>query len=1091
VSFLTGIALRRRPVTILAILLVLVGGVITYRGLQVELFPDIDFPLITIFTLYPSANPEAVVRDVTEPIEEAIQGISGLDEIQSTSSENLSLVLARFKIGTDMAEAERTVASNIARVSLPSGVEDSTIQRVNPEEFPVLQLAVLGERGSSRLQRIVDSRIVPAISAVDGVSEVDVSGAIEEELVVTVDPDKLSRLGISLAQVSNALASNNVSIPAGAIIEGSRTFPIRTVNEYTSMADLRDLVVGFDNNSPRARASGAGPPSAANGPPTSSTGRPVLLSDVAEMRLSPEVATSISRTNGAPSLGLAIKKDPDANTVEVTRNVLEAVALLDDLPPDVQVVTFFNYGPEIQAQIDTLLGEGAWGLVFAVTLVFAFLFTLRPTIARGIQLTLRPTLVVGMAIPLSVLSGVLLMGAFGMSLNMMTLGGLAISVGRVVDDAIVVLENLYRHLQRGGDRVQTALESTREVAPAIITSTLTTIAVFIPLGFIQGLVGEFFLPFALTVSFALLASTLIALTAVPVLGSLLLRRGETVATGSDQAGGIAPDTWMQRAYMPMLLWALRHKAATLLTGFGLTAASLLLLFVIPITLFPSGGVRFLDIQMELPLGTTIERTLVQVQPIEARLERLRRQGVVDIYITTVGVNTNAVGFGGIAGGANLASILVRLAEDAPEDIAETLRSELASRDGRTITVADLNTDGPPESGLEMTISGDNYADISMAAGQIELALSRLDGLLNVKSDVTEARDEFVISVDPREAAELGLSVRDVAMQVNLYLVGREVTTVDGGGATSTVVQRAPEEDIEDIRVVLKALPERVDTLGKVKAITIAGPLGSAPLSDLAVVALAKGPVSISRTDGQRSASITGAITGKDTQEVGRAVQAVVDSLDLPPGVDVGSGGAFQDVAEGFQDIGMAMVIGIVLVYLVMVASLGALRDPFIILTSLPLAIIGALASLAITGRTLGLPAMMGLLLLIGVVVANAIVLIYFVSQLRARGLGVHESLLEAGRVRLRPILMTAFTTGFALLPLAAFVSAEGGIIGAELATVVIGGLITSTFLTLIVVPVVYTIMHESIPGLLRRVAARVVPTAPGIAAAQGPGDGGG
>ena len=1093
-SFLTGLALRRRSVTVLAIILLLAGGVFTYRSLQVELFPDIEFPLVTISTLYPSANPEAVVREVTEPIEDEILSMANLEELQSSSSENFSLVIASFKLGTDMAEAERTITSKVGQLSFPTGVERPLIQRFNPEEFPVLQLAVLGDRDVSRLQRIVDDRILPAINQVDGVSDVNVTGAIEEELLVTVDPDKLARLGISLFQVAGALTNNNASIPAGSITEGTRTFPVRTVNEYNSLEELRNLVVGFDVASPRARASSgslpsAGLPGAFNGLPTSPAGRPVLLSDVADIRLSPQSAYTISRTNLTPSLGIAILKEPEANTVEVTGGVLAALAELEGLPPDVEVVTVSNDGPEIQNQIDTLLREGALGLIFAVTVVFVFLFSFRPTLARGVLMTARPTLVIGITIPLSILSGVLLMGAFGMSLNFMTLGGLAIAVGRVVDDAIVVLENLFRHLQRGGDRVQTAINATREVAPAIITSTLTTIAVFIPLGFIQGLVGEFFLPFALTVSFALVASTIVALTAVPVVGSILLRPQDAVTAGQGGFNTDARDTWMQRAYAPTLLWALRHKLLTLLIGFGLTGASLSLLLVIPITLFPTGGVRYLDIQMELPLGTSIQRTLSEVQPIENTLERHRAQGVVDLYLTTVGINANAVGFGGVAGGSNRASILVRLSRDAPEDTADTLRGELVSTHERTVTVNDLNSGGPPTSGLEMTIKGDNYAVLSEFSTRMVTALGDVDGLINVKSDVSEARDEFVAAVDPREAAELGLTVRDVGSQVNMYLVGQEVTTVDSGGGAATVVQRSPGEDVDDISVVLRARPEAVDTLTEIKAITISGPLGSAPLTDIADLALAKGPVSISRTDGERSVSLTGAITAEDTQAVGVEVQSTVDALGLPPGVEVAVGGIFQDIAEGFQAIGLAMAIGIVLVYLVMVASLGALRDPFVILTSLPLAIIGALASLAITGRPLGLAAMMGLLLLIGVVVANAIVLIYFAAQQRERGLSVHDSLVEAGRVRLRPILMTAFTTGFALLPLAIFVSEAGGIISAELATVVIGGLLTSTFLTLIVVPVVYSIMHESLPAFFRRVGALLGLARPSGAAAS-PADGG-
>ena len=1053
-SFLTALALRRRSVTVLIVVMVLAGGVFTYRSLPVTLFPQIDFPLITVITFYPSANPDAVVRDVTVPIEDVIASVDGLGDVQSISSENLSLVLANFKFGTDMAEAERTIDSRLSGIPFPAGVEQPRVARINPDEFPVLQLSVLGDREIPELQRIVESLVRPAILGVDGVFSADVTGGVDEQVLVTVDPGRLSEFGISLFQLSSALQDNNVTFPAGAITQEGQTFPVRTTHSYGSLEEIRNLVVGFAGASALA-----GPPAAPqDGTPPEM--RPVLLSELAEISLGAGTASSISRTNGRPSLGIGVLKDPDANTVEVTTGVLDSLASLQELPPDIQIVTILNDGPEIEAQIDTLLQEAFFGFLFAITIVFAFLITLRPTALRGLQLTLRPTLVIGLSIPLSILTGIILMGWQGMSLNFMTLGGLAISVGRVVDDSIVVLENVYRHIQRSEDRFRVALEATKEVAPAITASTMTTIVVFAPLAFIQGLVGSFFFPFALTVSFALIASLLVALTAVPVLGALLVRPGDLPGGGDAEAGSPDRETWMQRAYTPILLWALRHKLVTLVSAFLLTVGSLGLILVIPITLFPSGGQRLLAIDMTLPPGTPVDRTLAEVDQVEGVLARLSDEGTVDTYLTTVGNPENVFlpGGGSGIGGASRANIFVRLTEDAPEDLTERLRAELAGAGQRKIAVTDIG-EGPPTSGLEVSVRGSDYEAISDVASRLAAELSLIDGIVNVSSNVTQSRDEVVITVKPREAAELGLTSRLVALQVNQFLVGRPVTQVDLDGVLTSVVLRGRSED--------------VDHIDKIAGLTIMGPLGSARLGDIAELTLEKGPVTISRSDGRRSASITGAITAENTQAVGMKVQAKIDAIGLPPGVEVTSGGVFQQIAEGFQDIFLAMGVGVVLVYLVMAASLGALRNPFVIIMSLPLALIGALAALAITGRTLGLPAMMGVLLLIGIVVTNAIVLIAFVEQLRERGMSIHDALVEGGRVRLRPILMTAFTTSFALLPLAAFVSHEGGILGAELATVVIGGLMTSTFLTLIVVPVVYTIMHVSLPRLFISTGSRL------------------
>ena len=1042
-SFLTALALRRRSVTILIVAIVLAAGLFTYKTLQVELFPEIDFPLVTVTTFYPSANPDAVVREVTEPIENAISGTEGLDSIQSISSENLSLLLANFKFGTDMGEAARAISTRVSSVRFPDSAKEPNVARINPNEFPVLQLSVVSDRPIPELQRLVDSLIHPAILGVDGVYRADVTGGTDERVLVTIDPDKLSKFGIPMFQVSTALRDNNVNSPAGAITQEGRNFQVRTTLTINSLEELGNLIIGVAATTD----GGAGAP------------KPVFLSDVADVTFGAGAASSITRTNGRPSLGIGVLKDPDANTVEVTTGVLSSIDEIAELPSDVQIDTIFNDGPEIQAQIDTLQREALFGFLFAVTVVFAFLVNLRPTAFKGLKLTLRPTLVIGLSIPLSIFTGILLMGTQGMTLNFMTLGGLAISVGRVVDDSIVVLENVYRHIQSGEDRFQMTLKATKEVAPAITASTLTTIVVFVPLAFIQGLVGSFFLPFAQTISFALIASLFVAVTAVPVLGALLMRPGDIPRRKLEEEENVNNDTWMQRAYTPVLLWALRHKFVTLLSAFLLTIGSLALILVIPITLFPSGGQRFLDIDIALPPGTSIDVTLADVEQVEKLLEGLSQEGAIETYVTTIGSDEDAAIPGGRSGlsGSNRANILVSLTEEAPEGITEELRAKLASG-LRTITVTEIS-DGPPQSGLNVSITGTDYQAISDAAVRLTTDLTSIEGIVNVSSNVADNRDEAVIHVIPQAATRLGLTGRLVAMQVNQFLVGQRVTQVNFDGALTDVVLRGRVEDL--------------DHTDKISGLIIAGPLGSSRLGDIANVTLEKAPVTITRSNGKRSASITGAITGENTQAIGIKVQEKIDALNVPPGVKISSGGVFQQIAEGFQDIFLAMAVGIILVYLVMAASLGTLRNPFVIIMSLPLALIGVLASLAITGRTLGLPAMMGVLLLIGIVVTNAIVLIAFVEQLRDRGMNIHDALVQGGRIRLRPILMTAFTTSFALIPLAVFVSHEGGILGAEMATVVIGGLMTSTFLTLVVVPVVYTIMHVSFPWFFRVSASRL------------------
>ena len=1059
-DWITKTALNRRTVTVLAIVLVLAAGVFTYRTLPVELFPEIEFPLVTVTTFYPSANPESVARDVTAPIENVMSGLDGLEGVQSFSSENRSIILANFEFGTDMEKVEGNLNSSINGISFPDGVVEPIVGRINPDSFPVLQLSVTGERELVELQDILDSRIMPEISGVEGVFRVEVTGEVQQQAQIVVDPVRMSEKGVSLFQVSQALSENSVAFPGGAISDGGgQVLPIKTTSGYESLDDLRNLVVGFSQ--PAMAPAGSRPPgSMPSGPMPSAPPSPVTLGEIADVSLSSGTATSISRTNGKPSIGVSIVKEPDANTIDVTTAVLDALEGVGDLPAGVEVVTVSDQGPVIESQIETLEREAILGLILAVMVVFVFFLTLRPSAIVGALTSLRPTVVIALSIPLSIFTAVLLMSWQGLALNFMTLGGLAISVGRVVDDSIVVLENVYRNIEGGRERWRAALDATTEVGPAITASTLATIVVFAPLGFIPGLVGAFFFPFALTVSFALVASLLVALTAVPVLGAYLLRQGDLPEgvgemeelPESDRARVSASAYWMQRIYTPILRWALGHKAITLVAALVITAGSVSLTAFIPVNLFESAGDRFANIDMSLPPGTPAEATLAELAKVEAEIAPYSA-----VYISTVGSPSASFG-ASVPGGFNQSNTFVQLSEDAPEDIIASLRDRLEGVEGRTINITEVSN-GPPTAGLDISVTGNDYGDISSVTLDLMGELETLEGVENVTSNVSDARDEIVVNVDPARAASIGLSARQVAFQVNQFFVGQNVTRVQTDNGTVDVELSVDSSDVSNVE--------------SVESLAIAGPLGMTSLGEVAEVVVQPGPVTITRTDGLRSASITGSITSDDTQAVGIAIQEKIDALSLPPGVEVTSGGVFAQIAEGFQAIFLAMAVGVALVYLVMVASLGSLRNPFVIITSLPLAVIGAMFALFVTGRSLGLPAMMGFLMLIGIVVTNAVVLIALVEQLRQRrGMSVYDALIEGGRVRLRPILMTALTTSMALLPLATFVEDAGGIIGAELATVVIGGLVSSTALTLVVVPVVYFLMNESIPGLFNRIFRR-------------------
>ena len=653
----------------------------------------------------------------------------------------------------------------------------------------------------------------------------------------------------------------------------------------------------------------------------------------------------ISRTNGQPSLTIDVVKGADANTVEV---VNAALAELEDikagLPADIQFTEISNQGPEIQDSIDSLGREVALGAFLAILVILGFL------------LSVRPTFVTGISIPASLLVGIIVMNLQGMSLNLVTLGALAISAGRVVDDSIVVMENIYRHIQAGEDRLHAAFEGTKEVALPITIATMTTIAVFAPLGFIGGIVSEFFLPFALVITYALLASLLVALTAVPALASLLIKRHS-----SDTAEEVLSRRII-RIYTPLITWALGHRLYTILGAIVLFVGSMSLLANIPVGFLPGSVQNVLSIEIDTPPTTSPDVVVGYLDEAEAQLEELRLAGEVEAYTSQIGGNS---GFG--FGGLTTINMSARLTEDVDALAMSDRLEEEFSGPGRTVFIEQAQGGGPPAGALEVRLIGEDYLRLIEASDRLIGPVTELDGVINVRSDAIE---------------------------------------VSGSN-----------------------------------------PLGAAFIP-------------ITRVDGRRTVTISGVITAQDTRAVSAEIDRIVAEVGLPPGVERETGGVFSDIQEVFTQMIIAMGIGAVLVYVVMFLAQRSFITPLIILIAVPLAFTGAVTALFLTGRALSLPGLMGLLMLIGLVVTNAVVLIAFVDQLRGRGARIRDALIQGGQARIRPILMTALTTSFVLLPLALEEGQSGGIIGAELATVIIGGLMTSTVLTLVVIPVVYRLLRR-------------------------------
>jgi len=1021
VTSITRLALGRPAVVFLATLLVIVAGVFAILRLKTELFPDIDLPVVTVATAYPGASPDAVLEDVTTPVENAVTGVGNPKKLRSISTENLSVVTVQFNYGTDMEIMEQEIGAKVSNLALPSGASQPTVGRVDLADFPIIYFSLLGERDVSELATIAKTDILPAIEQVDGVAQASVEGAAAQQVWVTLDPQKLSQYGLPTHQVVTALEENNVSSPSGTTSDSEgRVLPVRTTSGYTSLEDIGNLAV--------ASSEGASP---------------VLVADIGRVELADDPFASISRANGHPSLAIAVVKEADANTVEVANNVQDKVNQIKErLPADVEIITLFDQSDFIEESITALLREGALGFLFAVIVIYLFL--------TGV----RTTLVTAVSIPLSIIIALIVLAWQGMTLNIITMAGLTVAIGRVVDDSIVVLENIYRHA-RGGEKLSdAAYAATREVGTAVFASTLTTVVVFLPLALVGGLVGEIFFSFALTITIALLASLLVALTVVPTLARFLVRGQRAPAAQEPQE----EETWLQRIYTPALRWALGHRLATLTAGVVLFVGSFALLPFIGLSFLPGGGMNSIRASVELPPGTSLATSEAKAQEIEKLLGQAEG---LDAYAMVIGqpdpsgaMGSAQMAFGRVPTSGTI-SMYVRYRDGVDiDEAAEWLRNGLNALPGEKEVSVQQMSAGATTDQVEITITADSLEDAQAANSQLLSNLEGVKDLTNVSSDLVSARPEIEVQVDSQKASAYGLSAEDVSQRLRDALFGEKATQAQLDGRTTDVYVRVAYDS------------NGAD--GGALALPLA-PGGTPTLGDVATVTVTEKPVQVSRVDQRRAATIYGFMTGDDLRAVSGKIDDAISRVEEAPGVEIKKGGVLGEQQEAFGTLYMVMAIAVIIVYIVMVASLGSLVNPLIIMASLPFATIGSFFALFITGREIGLPAMIGFLMLIGIVVTNAIVLITFVEQQRGRGLPTHEALIQSGRARARPILMTAVATIFALIPLSLGLN-EGALIAAELGTVVIGGLITSTVLTLLVIPVVYSLVDEGQSRLRRRPA---------------------
>ena len=1069
-SRLSRLALSKRSVTLLFAGALFVAGISAWGSLKQELLPDIEFPVITVVAPYPGAGSSDVTAQVTKPIEQAIAGVPRLEFIQSTSSNSIALVVTQFAYGTNVKETTAAIKDAIAKANLPANVEP-TVQALNINASPIViaSIAATTTDGLGGLAAIARTEILPEISAIDGVARADLTGGLEERLFVTLDPAKLAASGLSTQQVVSILQANNLTIPSGQLpADGSRT-AVSTIGRLTSAEEISALVVGYERSAattPGGQAASSAPgasttPPAPSAAPAART--PITLGGLGTVKLESVATTGYGRTNGNPALTLTVSKTSNANTVEVADAVQAKLAeIAARHTTQLTVTTVQDLSVFIKESRDGLLREGGLGAVFAILTIFLFLFSVRSTIVAAIS------------IPLSILTALVIMQLTGVTINIMTLGGLAVAVGRVVDDAIVVLENIYRHRSLGEDRMTAAINGPREVAGAITASTLTTVAVFLPLGFVGGLVSQFFLPFALTVTFALLASLLCALTVVPVLAYFLIDR---VRVNVDNDGESSRSLWV-RLYTPTIAFVLRGRA----TKLAVVSAAVVLFFasaalapLLPTQFINAGSEKTLAVTIAPPTGASSSGVLVKATAAETILLADPSVELVQTSIPGEGGTSSQV-FQSAQNGraANSATMTVRLHSSANVGATSArLATALAPirTDGYDATISAAG--GFSSNGLNIIVTGQSAADVERTTAAVLAALADQPGLLNLKSDLIKATPEVQVTVDPNKAISVGMTAAQVAGQVRAALVAQSATTIQSADGRGRAVQ-----------VVVQMDPAAVTSVEDLRFLPV-GTTRTVPLGDVAIVEQVQVQGSITRIGQKPASSIKAEITSNDTGAVSKSVQSRIDALTaagtFPAGTTVELAGVSQQQSQAFGGLFASMGVAILLVYVMMVLAFNSLITPFVILATLPLATIGAFPALYLTGRPIGVSALIGFLMLIGIVVTNAIVLLDLVERLRAEGHSTKDALIEGGRTRVRPILMTAIATILALIPLAAGFN-QGSIIAAELGTVVIGGLFSSTFLTLLVIPVVYSLVDGLKARLSGRSVAAASPPAGGVSA---------
>lgn len=1005
---------KRVTIFIVTILIIILGGISLSR-LGLEIFPDMDYPVISIVTIYDGASPQDIEESVTEPLETAIATVKDIKKIKSESLENASLIMVEFNWGTNLDFAAQDLRDAIEQIAdfLPSESSRPLVMKFNLSEMPILMYGATGTENTYQLRKLLEDEVAAKLKHLKGVASVVVYGGDELEKQIILSKQKLEQYKISVDEIVQLVAAGNLNMTAGHIQKRKDEFLLRTMAQYTSIEEIENLPVKLTE-----------------------TGNVIYLKDVARVQDGFKEKRNISRTNKLPTAMLMVSKESGANTLTVTSVVKKELAVIErDIGNNLKFHMVMDMGQPIARVTSGALSNLIIGGLLAIVVMFLFLRNWRPTLAISI------------AIPISVVATFIPIYLANFTLNIMTLGGLALGVGMLVDNSIVVIENIYRHLEMGKGKFQAAKVGAGQVAMAITASTLTTIAVFFPMIFAEGMTGILVRGLALTVAFSLFASLFVSLTIVPVIASVIFRkdRNRSQINKSEQLFEN-----LKNRYIKILSWVLNNRGKTLLMVFVLFVLTLMIpaTGVIGTEFMPSGDMPFLVLNVKMPAGTPLEETNQIVRQVE------------DIFVGLEGVENTMILIGPMSEGqamadptnpqdVNEAQIFVRLydAEDrelSAEEIQELVRSQLPVVTGGEFTM------GQGQSlPIEINVFGKDLTILKQIASNIEKRMTNVKYVTDVNNSMKKSKPEYHIIIDKDKAFHYALTSAQVASAIKTATWG----TVCG------IFHEAGDE----IDILVRMEEENRNSFEDIMHLSIVSPLGfSVPLNQIAHLEDAQGPTKISHEKQTRKVTLSASVTG--TNDIGSVVENIKTNIsditeNMPTGYYIDFGGAFKDMQEAFVTLSGALLLAIILVYSVMASQFESLRQPFIVMFTMPLALIGVMIILGLTGTTLSVVSFVGIIILAGIVVNNGIVLIDHMNQLRQEGMEMREAILQAGRDRIRPVLITAITTIGGMLPMA-ISSGQGSEMKSPMALTVIGGLISATFLTLIVIPAIYSLIAK-------------------------------